>query len=80
MDEEDDDEYVDEDEDARFLDVCIVGDVDDLVRLMEEMAANGETLTKEMLNCPDNTGRVSLCLEFPISSLRMYISQLCNRI
>lgn len=45
-------------EDIRFLDVCIDGDVDDLVQLLEEMAKDGEMLTPEMLNCPDQSGRV----------------------
>jgi hypothetical protein len=34
------------------------GDVDDLMGLMEEMARSGETLTAEMLNYPDQSGRV----------------------
>ncbi len=34
------------------------GDVDDLVGLLEEMAAGGETLTPEMLNYADPSGRV----------------------
>lgn len=53
-----DDEEIDEE--ARFLVVCIDGDVEDLVLLLEDMARAGETLTKEMLNYPDNSGRVSL--------------------
>ena len=60
--EEDDnidtDEY-DEDEDTRFLDVCMDGDIEDLVQLLEEMAQAGETLSAEMLNCADSTDRVS---------------------
>ena len=48
-----------EEEDTRFLDVCMDGDIDDLVQLLEEMAQGGETLSIEMLNCPDSTGRVS---------------------
>ena len=52
------DEYED-DENARLLDVCIDGDVEDLVALLEEMAANGETLNEDMLNYPDQSGRVS---------------------
>ena len=48
-----------EEEDTRFLDVCMDGDIDDLVQLLEEMAQAGETLSIEMLNCPDGTGRVS---------------------
>ena len=34
------------------------GDVDDLVALLEEMAAAGETLTPDMLNYADASGRV----------------------
>ena len=48
-----------EEEDTRFLDVCMDGDIDDLVQLLEEMAQAGEMLSIEMLNCPDGTGRVS---------------------
>eukprot|EP00094_Tigriopus_californicus_P011980 TCALIF_11574-PA protein Name:"Protein of unknown function" AED:0.23 eAED:0.23 QI:0/0.33/0/0.75/1/1/4/0/317 len=50
-----DDEEIEEE--ARFLVVCIDGDVEDLVLLLEDMARAGETLTKEMLNYPDNSGR-----------------------
>ena len=53
----DTDEY-DEDEDTRFLDVCMDGDIEDLVQLLEEMAQAGETLSTEMLNCADSTDRV----------------------
>ena len=53
----DSDEY--EEEDTRFLDVCMDGDIEDLVQLLEEMAQAGETLSVEMLNCADSTGRVS---------------------
>ena len=53
----DTDEY--EEEDSRFLDVCMDGDIEDLVQLLEEMAQAGETLSVEMLNCADSTGRVS---------------------
>ena len=55
-----DEEYEDEeyDDDARFLDVCIDGDVDDLVALLEEMAKAGEVLTPEILNYADPSGRV----------------------
>ena len=53
----DTDEY--EEEDTRFLDVCVDGDIEDLVQLLEEMAQAGETLSVEMLNCADSTGRVS---------------------
>ena len=55
----DTDEY-DEDEDTRFLDVCMDGDIEDLVQLLEEMAQAGETLSTEMLNCADSTDRVSV--------------------
>ena len=57
-DDEDSLEYED-DENARLLDVCIDGDADDLVALLEEMAADGEALSEEMLNYPDQSGRVS---------------------
>ena len=57
-DDEDSLEYED-DENARLLDVCIDGDVEDLVALLEEMAADGEALSEEMLNYPDQSGRVS---------------------
>ena len=53
----DTDEY-DEEEDTRFLDVCMDGDIEDLVQLLEEMAQAGETLSNEMLNCADSTERV----------------------
>ena len=53
----DTDEY--EEEDTRFLDVCMEGDIEDLVQLLEEMAQAGETLGVDMLNCADSTGRVS---------------------
>ena len=56
---EDDSLEYEDDENARLLDVCIDGDVEDLVALLEEMAANGETLNEEMLNYPDQSGRVS---------------------
>ena len=55
----DTDEYEEEEEDTRFLDVCMDGDVEDMVQLLEEMAAAGETLDSDMLNCADSTGRVS---------------------
>ena len=55
----DTDEYEEEEEDTRFLDVCMDGDVEDMVQLLEEMAAAGETLGSDMLNCADCTGRVS---------------------
>ena len=45
--------------DTRFLEVCIDGDVEDLVQLFEEIARRGETLGYEDLNCADNSGRVS---------------------
>ena len=48
-----------EEEDSRFLEVCVDGDVEDLVQLLEEMARVGETLTPEILNFADNSGRVS---------------------
>ena len=54
---DDTDEY-DEEEDPRFLDVCMDGDIEDLVQLLEEMAQAGETLSTEMLNCADSTDRV----------------------
>ena len=57
----DTDEY--EEEDTRFLDVCVDGDIEDLVQLLEEMAQAGETLSVEMLNCADSTGRVSKVYE-----------------
>ena len=57
-DEGEEEEY--EEEDSRFLDVCIDGDVEDLVGLMEDMARAGETLGPDMLNCIDATGRVGL--------------------
>ena len=50
----------DEEEDTRFLEVCMEGDIEDLVQLLEEMAQAGETLGVDMLNCADSTGRVSL--------------------
>ena len=45
--------------DTRFLEVCIDGDVEDVVQLLEEMARAGETLGPEILNCVDSSGRVS---------------------
>ena len=54
--------YVDENSeflDTRFLEVCIDGDVEDLVQLLEEMARAGETLRPDILNCIDTSGRVS---------------------
>ena len=45
--------------DTRFLAVCMDGDVDDLVHLLELMAQAGETLGMDMLNYADHTGRVS---------------------
>ena len=56
---DDDVEEEDVDDDARFLEVCSDGDVDDLVALLEDMAEAGETLTANMLNYPDASGRVS---------------------
>ncbi len=44
--------------DTRFLDVCVDGDVEDLVQLLEEMARAGETLSPDILNCVDPSGRV----------------------
>jgi len=55
---EDEDEEEEEDEDARFLEVCADGDVEDLVALLEEMARADETLTPNMLNYADPSGRV----------------------
>ena len=52
----DSDEY--DEEDTRFLDVSMDGDIEDLVQLLEEMAQAGETLSVDMLNCADSTGRV----------------------
>lgn len=51
--------------DTRFLEVCIDGDVEDLVALFEEIARNGETLGLEDLNCADKSGRtaVSYCVQ-----------------
>jgi hypothetical protein len=57
LDEDEDEE--DEDVDTRFLDVCVDGDVEDLVQLLEEMARAGETLGPDIINCVDNSGRVS---------------------
>lgn len=57
-DDQDDDDSVYEEVDSRFLEVCIDGDVEDLVGLMEDMARAGETLGPDMLNCVDSTGRV----------------------
>ena len=47
------------DEDTRFLEVCIDGDVEELVQLFEEIARAGETLEPNDLNCVDHSGRVS---------------------
>ena len=44
---------------ARFMDVCLDGDVEDLVQLFEEMARIGEPILPDMLNLPDASGRVS---------------------
>lgn len=57
--DEDDDEDEDFDPDARLLEVCLEGDVEDLVGLMEDMARAGEALTRDMLNYADQSGRVS---------------------
>ena len=46
--------------DTRFLEVCIDGDVEELIQLFEEIARAGETLEPNDLNCVDNSGRVSL--------------------
>ena len=43
---------------ARFMEVCLDGDVEDLVQLFEEMARIGEPITPVMLNIPDASGRV----------------------
>lgn len=56
----------DDEDDARFLDVCIDGDVEDLVQLLEEMARAGETLGPDILNCLDPTGRVRMNAKGPI--------------
>lgn len=58
------DPYEDEEEefeelDTRFLEVCIDGDVEDLVQLFEEISRSGEILSSDDLNCADNSGRVS---------------------
>ena len=45
--------------DTRFLEVCIDGDVEELIQLFEEIARAGETLEPNDLNCVDNSGRVS---------------------
>lgn len=58
--EDDEDEDEELDDDARLLEVCLEGDVEDLVGLLEEMANRGETLSEEMLNYPDQSGRVSV--------------------
>ena len=43
----------------RFLEVCLDGDVEDLVQLFEEMARIGAAITPDLLNNPDGSGRVS---------------------
>ena len=45
--------------DTRFLEVCIDGDVEELIQLFEEIARAAETLEPNDLNCVDNSGRVS---------------------
>jgi hypothetical protein len=40
------------------MDVCLDGDVEDLVQLFEEMARIGQPIKPEMLNLPDASGRV----------------------
>ena len=60
-DEEDDEDDEELDDDARLLEVCMDGDLEDLVALLEEMARQGETLTESILNYPDQSGRVSNC-------------------
>ena len=45
--------------DTRFLEVCIDGDVEELIQLFEEIARAGDTLEPNDLNCVDNSGRVS---------------------
>ena len=49
----------DEECDTRFLEVCIDGDIEDLVQLLEQLARAGETLGPDDLNCSDGSGRVS---------------------
>ena len=44
--------------DARFLHLCIDGDVEDLVCLLEDMARVGEVLTPEIINLTDSSGKV----------------------
>ena len=56
---DDPDDFEDDlDEDARLLEVCMDGDLEDLVALLEDMAAQGETLTSHILNYTDQSGRV----------------------
>ena len=54
----------DEECDTRFLEVCIDGDIEDLVQLLEQLARAGETLGPDDLNCSDGSGRVSQILNF----------------
>ena len=53
-----DDDEDDDVMDSRFLEVCMDGDVEDLVQLFEEIARSGEILTAKDLNCIDASGRV----------------------
>ena len=59
--------------DTRFLEVCIDGDVEDLVQLFEEIARRGETLGYEDLNCADNSGRVSFIFNMKLGNPRIFI-------
>ena len=56
---EEEDDLVEDVLDSRFLEVCIDGDVEDLVVLLEDMAKHGEMLTPDLINLPDASGRVS---------------------
>ena len=74
--------YVDENSeflDTRFLEVCIDGDVEDLVQLLEEMARAGETLRPDILNCIDTSGRVSFCFVLLIQYI-YFLSSACTQL
>ena len=61
-DEEEEEEELDACIDARFLHLCIDGDVEDLVCLLEDMARVGEMLTPEIINLTDSSGKVTTTL------------------
>ena len=59
--------------DPRFLEVCMDGDVEDLVQLFEEITRSNEILSTDDLNCVDGSGRVRFHNGILLYGLEVYI-------